>query len=85
MGRVTRRPWAGRGASSRFTASRAPAPKGVSWSDGRIRPQDFPLDTDTASDWASDREDPWTGRRMRFPGWAPERFGTSFRLSGTFR
>jgi hypothetical protein len=44
----------------------------------------LPLDTDTASDWASDREDPWTGRRMRFPGWAPERFGTPFRLSGTF-
>ncbi len=26
-------------------------------------------DTDRATDWASDRGDPWLGRRVRFPGW----------------
>ncbi|MFN3928649.1 MAG: phospholipase D-like domain-containing protein, partial [Thermoflexus sp.] len=43
----------------------------------------LPVDTDTASDWASDARDPWHGRRVRFPGWAPERYEQPFRLTGT--
>lgn len=43
----------------------------------------FPIDTDTASDWASDAWDPWHGRRVRFPGWAPERYEQPLRLAGT--
>lgn len=43
----------------------------------------LPIDTDTAADWASDRLDPWLGRRIRFPGWMPERYEQPFSLSGT--
>ncbi len=43
----------------------------------------LPVDTDTANDWASDAQDPWQGRRVRFPGWMPERYERPFRLSGT--
>ncbi len=43
----------------------------------------LPVDTDTADDWATDAQDPWQGRRLRFPGWAPERHERPFRLSGT--
>lgn len=43
----------------------------------------LPIDTDTAADWASDVQDPWRGRRIRFPGWTPDRYETPFTLSGT--
>ncbi|WP_322797519.1 lamin tail domain-containing protein [Thermoflexus sp.] len=43
----------------------------------------LPVDTDTAADWASDRLDPWWGRRVYFPGWMPERYERPFTLSGT--
>jgi uncharacterized repeat protein (TIGR01451 family) len=33
-----------------------------------------PDDTDTASDWAQHADDPWNGRRVRYPGWDLERF-----------
>ncbi len=33
-----------------------------------------PDDTDTASDWAQHADDPWRGRRARYPGWDLERF-----------
>ncbi len=31
-------------------------------------------DTDTALDWAQRTDDPWNGRRVRYPGWDLERF-----------
>ena len=43
----------------------------------------LPIDTDTSGDWATDAGDPWIGRRIQFPGWAPERYGAPFRISGT--
>ncbi len=43
----------------------------------------LPIDTDTAADWASDSQDAWEGRRVRFPGWRPERYEAPFALSGT--
>ncbi len=38
----------------------------------RIRDEETGLpsdDTDTAADWAQSTADPWTGRRVRYPGW----------------
>ncbi|WP_322800140.1 lamin tail domain-containing protein [Thermoflexus sp.] len=58
-------------------------------SEGRILFRRFdpstglPIDTDTADDWASDARDPWQGRRVRFPGWAPERYERPLRITGT--
>lgn len=31
-------------------------------------------DTDTAADWAQRQDNPWLGRRVRYPGWDVERF-----------
>jgi phosphatidylserine/phosphatidylglycerophosphate/cardiolipin synthase-like enzyme len=31
-------------------------------------------DTDTAADWAQHADDPWHGRRVRYPGWDLEQF-----------
>jgi phosphatidylserine/phosphatidylglycerophosphate/cardiolipin synthase-like enzyme len=31
-------------------------------------------DTDTATDWAQSADDPWHGRRVRYPGWDLEQF-----------
>ncbi|MCX7681815.1 MAG: lamin tail domain-containing protein, partial [Anaerolineae bacterium] len=32
------------------------------------------MDTDTAADWAQRQDNPWVGRRVRYPGWDLEQF-----------
>ena len=43
----------------------------------------LPGDTDTSADWAQDRADPITGRRVRYPGWNPERFYRTAQITQT--
>lgn len=45
----------------------------------------LPGDTDTSADWAQDRADPITGRRVRYPGWNLERFYRTVQITQTAR
>ncbi len=45
----------------------------------------LPGDTDTSADWAQDRADPITGRRVRYPGWNLERFYRTVQITETAR
>ncbi len=42
-------------------------------------------DTDSALDWANDRADPLAGRRAMYPGWDPELFWQTVRVTATAR
>ena len=40
-------------------------------------------DSDTAADWAQSFDDPVTGRKVRYPGWAAERFAAPAVITAT--
>ena len=40
-------------------------------------------DSDTAADWAQSFDDPVTGRKVRYPGWAAERFAAPALITAT--